>query len=317
MLETIQAVRNNNVSKLPNYDPTHMDHLRQVLRGLVRKGRQTTALNVTLDDMVRSRECGRWWVVGSAWSGGLVDGKERNDVTETKKTENVKLEAKYSDAFMRKATKLQLSRPPRVNILYVLTEGSEDYLDAFEKLLNLGLSQQQEREIFSVVLLCCQKGKAYNPFFSYLADRMCKFDKKYARLLQFALWDKFEEVENMKLREVGNLAKFVTHVIAENGISLTVFKNVAFMDAERRMISLIRQVVIALLLHPAGTETVERTFSVLSVSPKLKVLRQSLRVFILKFIKGKKSEEDTNSTMLARRIETAVEILARGSGVSL
>ncbi|XP_050690073.1 titin homolog [Eriocheir sinensis] len=318
MLETIQAVRNNNVSKLPNYDPTHMDHLRQVLRGLVKKGRQPSALNVSLEDMVKARECGRWWVVGSAWSGGLIDEAPRSEKSvDGRKEKSAELDAKYSDAFMRKATKLQLSRPPRVNILYILTEGSEDYLDAFEKLLHLSLPQQQEREIFSVILLCCQKGKVFNPFFSYLADRMCKFDKKFVRLIQFALFDKFEELEDMKVREVGNIAKFVTHLIAETSLSLTVFKNVNFMDADKRMISLIRQVVISLLLHPAGTETVERTFSVLSASPKLKVLRQSLRIFILKFIKGKKNSEDTNSAMLGRRVETAVEILSSGGGVRL
>lgn len=318
MLETIQAVRNNNMNKLPNYDPTHTDHLKQVLRGLVRKGRQPAQLNVTLEDMLRARECGRWWVVGSAWSGGLVGEKtgQHGDTT-TSKSNKPSMETKFSDAFMRKATKLQLQRPPRVNILYIVTEGSEDYLDAFEKLLQLSLPQQQERELFSVILLCCQKGKMYNPFFSHLSDRMCKFDKKYSRLLQFALWDKFEEVEAMKVREVNNLAKFLTHLISENGLNLTVFKHVSFMDAEKQMISLIRQVLIALLLHPAGSEAIERIFSVLSASPKLKVLRQSLRIFILKFIKGKRSSEDTNLAMLTRRINAAVEILSQGGVVRL
>lgn len=318
MLETIQAVRNNNMSKLPNYDPTHTDHLKQVLRGLVRKGRQPAQLNVTLEDMLRARECGRWWVVGSAWSGGLVGEKADQHGQATASTsKKMDSDMKFSDAFMRKATKLQLQRPPRVNILYILTEGSEDYLDACEKLLQLSLPQQQERELFSVILLCCQKGKMYNPFYSYLSDRLCKFDKKYARLLQFALWDKFEEVETMKIREVNNLAKFLTHLISENGLNITIFKHVSFMDVEKQMISLIRQVLIPLLLHPAGSEAIERIFSVVSASPKLKVLRQSLRIFILKFIKGKRSAEDTNLAMLTKRVEAAVEILNKGGGVRL
>lgn len=32
MLETISHIRNNNVRKIPNYDPTHMEHLRKLLR---------------------------------------------------------------------------------------------------------------------------------------------------------------------------------------------------------------------------------------------------------------------------------------------
>ena len=317
MLETIQAVRNNNVSKLPNYDPEHTDHLRQVLRGLVRKGQQPPHLNVTLEDMQKARECGRWWVVGSAWSGGLVGERPDQGDAKISKSNRLAMEMKFSDAFMRKAIKLQLQRPPRINILYIVTEGSVDYLDAFEKLLQLGLPQQQERELFSVILLCCQKGKTYNYFFSYLSDRMCKFDKKFARLLQFAVWDKFEEVEGMKVREVNNLAKFLTHLIGENSLNLTIFKHVSFMDAEKQTVSLIRQVLISLLLHPTGADAVDRIFSVLSASPKLKVLRQSLRIFILKFIKGKRSSEDTNLAMLSKRIESAVALLTQGGGVRL
>ena len=40
MLETIGHIRNNNVRKIPNYDPTHMEHLRKLLRNYT-KGKIT------------------------------------------------------------------------------------------------------------------------------------------------------------------------------------------------------------------------------------------------------------------------------------
>lgn len=36
MLETILAIRNNNMRKIPNYDPTHLEHLRKLIRNYVR-----------------------------------------------------------------------------------------------------------------------------------------------------------------------------------------------------------------------------------------------------------------------------------------
>ncbi|XP_063602270.1 nucleolar MIF4G domain-containing protein 1 homolog [Penaeus indicus] len=315
MLEVVQAIRNNNMAKVPNYDPTHVEHLKKVLKGFVRKGTQNAPLKVTLEDLLKARECGRWWIVGSAWSGSLIDGKtqERQQDLNTAKG----LETEFSEKFKERAAKLQLSRPPRINILYIVTEGSEDYLDAFQKLSQLSLPPQQERELFSVILLCAQKGKEYNAFFAYLSNRMCKFDRKYKRLIQFALWDKFKELEDLKQREIANLAKFLSHLIGEDAVNLSILKTISFMEVEGQTVSFLRQLLISLLLHPAGADTVDKIFSQLSLSPKLRLLRQSLRIFILKFLSSKKQSEDPNHQLLSRRIEMATEILNKGGGVLL
>ena len=36
MLDTISALRTNNARKIPNYDPSLLEHMRKLLRGLVR-----------------------------------------------------------------------------------------------------------------------------------------------------------------------------------------------------------------------------------------------------------------------------------------
>ena len=36
MLETIFAIRNNNLRKIPNFDPSHLEHLRKLLKVMVR-----------------------------------------------------------------------------------------------------------------------------------------------------------------------------------------------------------------------------------------------------------------------------------------
>jgi len=36
MLEVVLAIKNNNIRKIPNYDTSHMDHLKKLLRGFVK-----------------------------------------------------------------------------------------------------------------------------------------------------------------------------------------------------------------------------------------------------------------------------------------
>lgn len=118
MLETINALKTNNSRKIPNYDPSLLEHMRRLLRGLVRsKGMlifqvsipwswccltdsvrvvsvlsgpaDENQLKISLSDLLLADQqgqrkgvwfhhpphtClslspGRWWVVGSAWTG--------------------------------------------------------------------------------------------------------------------------------------------------------------------------------------------------------------------------------------------------------
>ena len=41
MLEIISNLRNNNLKKIPGYDPSRIEHLRKVLRSVVRNSSKT------------------------------------------------------------------------------------------------------------------------------------------------------------------------------------------------------------------------------------------------------------------------------------
>lgn len=318
MLEIIHSIKNNNPSKVPNYDPSHVEHLKKLMKGLIHKGKNVTPLYVTLNDIVNSKSQGRWWIVGSAWSGGgLKENMLPSSMEVVKQKKTVCMEDEFSENFKKRAAKLQLTRPPRVNIMYIITEGSEDYLDAFDKLLQLKLPVNQEQEMFNVILLCCQKGKVYNEFFSHLACRICKFNKKYKRLLQFSVWDKFGELENYKPREVENIAKFLVHLIGEDGLSITVLKNLSFIDADAQMINFVKIILKDILLHPAGSERVLQIFTKISAQPELQFFCQSLKVFITKFLISKKKKDKPKYQMLYSRSQDVLELLSMRGGVTL
>lgn len=52
-------------------------------------------------------------------------------------------------------------------------------MDAFNKLVRLGLKGLQQEEIVSVLIHCLLVYKVYNPFFAYVAQQLCQSNRKY------------------------------------------------------------------------------------------------------------------------------------------
>ncbi len=69
--------------------------------------------------------------------------------------------------------------PPANATLLLLLCSLQDFVDAFEKLLRLGLKHQQEREIVHVLLDTCCQEKQYNPFYSYLLQKFCEYHRRF------------------------------------------------------------------------------------------------------------------------------------------
>lgn len=315
MMEILTAIKNNNISKVPNYDPTHSQHLLKIMKGFINKGSSPPDLYVSLEDLLKSKIVGKWWAVGSAWSSGLKEEtSQESSITKTEESSRTLLNS-FSEAFLQKATKLHMSRFPRINILYAITEGSETYTDAFEKLIDLQLKSTQEKEIFNVMIYCCVRCKVYKSFYSLLAVKLCSCKKKLARLLQFSIWDTFQGLNNMKPTQVSNLAKFVAHLISEGILNLSVLQNLNFVEADDKTVSFLRQALITIMLHPTGTYAVTRAFNICSM-PKFTLLAQYLKLFIVKFInpqevKGKEIK------ILENRIKTVLDILNSSRSVKL
>jgi len=53
----------------------------------------------------------------------------------------------------------------------------------------LGLKDQQEREIVHVMLYCCLQEKTYNPFYAFLANKFCEYERRFqVKKNPFLLW---------------------------------------------------------------------------------------------------------------------------------
>lgn len=55
----------------------------------------------------------------------------------------------------------------------------QDFVDAFEKLLKLGLKTQQEREIITIILECCANESTYNAYYTHLMSKFITYHRRF------------------------------------------------------------------------------------------------------------------------------------------
>nr|XP_050848257.1 nucleolar MIF4G domain-containing protein 1 homolog isoform X2 [Vespula vulgaris] len=274
MLDILMAIKNNNVSKIPQYDPSHIEHLKKLMKSFIHKGKSIVKLNISLEDLLKADERGKWWIVGCAWSGNrnLDEGKK---VTEGKKT-------MFSQNILDLARKQRMNTDIRRNIFCILMT-AEDYLDAFEKLSHLGLTDQQEREIIYVLMDCCLQEKKFNPYYAVLAERFCLCDRKYQLTIQYMLWDKFKILDNYNVKQLANLAKFLTHLFIQRSLSISILKVLNFAELDKQTMKLVRQIMIGIFLCK-NEEDCLQVFERISSTSLLQTFRESLRLFINHFL---------------------------------
>ncbi|XP_070167373.1 nucleolar MIF4G domain-containing protein 1 homolog [Polyergus mexicanus] len=303
MLDVLLALKNNNMSKIPQYDPSRIEHLKKILKNFIHKGNSVTQFNVTLEDLLEVDERGKWWIVGSAWSG-------LKEIAKFEKSSEDKKE-KYSEKILELAQKQRMNTDVRRDIFCVLMT-AEDYLDAFEKIHHLGLKNQQQREVIYVILNCCTQEKKFNPYYAILAQRLCDSDRKYQLTIQYALWDKLKILDDLNTKQLTNLAKFLTHLFLGKGLPLSVLKVVQFIELDKLTMRLIRQIMLGILLHK-NEEACLEVFERISLSPKLQAFRESLRLFINHFlVKNISANENLQKQreLLNKRAEWVDKILS-------
>lgn len=274
MLDIMLALKNNDMRKIPGYDPEPVERFRKLQRSLIHNSRGDFQLRVTLENLLSAEQVGRWWIVGSAWSvAPMIDhagSKTQQDVGE------------LSGKLMELARKQRMNTDIRKKIFCVMMT-SEDYLDAFEKLLRLGLKDQQEREIIHVLIHCCLQEKTFNPFYAFLVEKFCEYERRFQMTCQFSLWDRFRELTNLSNVAIANLVHLVVHLLGRKVLSLSIFKVIEFSELDKPKVKFLRQVLHKLLMD-TEPEEIAMVFQRISGIPALAMLREGLNLFISHFL---------------------------------
>ncbi|XP_072185139.1 nucleolar MIF4G domain-containing protein 1 [Excalfactoria chinensis] len=305
MLETMLALRNNDMRKIPGYDPQPVEKLRKLQRTLVHSSSsgKETQLRVSLESLLNADRVGRWWIVGSSWSGAPMINN-----TESKTQQKLHI-GKVSSKIMELARKQRMNTDIRRSIFCVLMT-SEDFMDAFEKLLKLGLKDQQEREIVHVILYCCLQEKTYNPFYAFLASKLCGYERRFQVTFQFSIWDKIKDLGNLSARAIHNLVSLLVHLVRTKSLPLSVLKVIEFGDLDKPKVRFLRQVLSTLLVKTDGDD-INDIFGRISDNPKLGMLREGLKLFLTHFLlkNAQVQNSDEETGLLKERAELASKAL--------
>ncbi|GAA5895536.1 Sgd1p [Sporobolomyces salmoneus] len=251
MIEQLTNLKNNKLPKLgADGAVDNYSGLKKYLVSLNKKrasGAAPDALRVSLSEIRSSSTRGKWWLVGAAWSGDpLLEAQQNGGVlgeqVRTKETKN-------DEKLVKLARSQGMNTEVRKGVFNVLMS-SEDYVDACERLLQLGLSDVQQREIARVLLQCSGNEKAYNPYYTLVAQRLCLKSHSFQITLQYLLWDFLRDLGEKKVggeelvknmqddsanathkvpeRKVNNLAKLYAWCVAKEALSISILKPVPF-----------------------------------------------------------------------------------------
>jgi len=313
MLEILTAIKNNNVNKIPNYDPSHFEHMKKIFRSFLREGNFVTELKIGYKDLIQADSRGRWWIVGSAFNAHLAGG-EAEDSSDIPNPRKAQSKQQFSSELLSLARKMRMNTETRRQIFCLLMTG-EDFMDATEKLVKLGTKNQTERDVAFVVLACCVQEKVFNPYYCHVASKLSSVDRKYRIATQFNIWDRIKLIPDMKLFQRSNLAKFVSFLIKDKSQSLGVLKVIEFAEMNKHNVKFLREVLLDVLLE-AKEEEVRLVFKAVAESEKLAFFRESLKLFLHFFLlkQSSKLPPETDKELLISRVAIAEQEMMSRSG---
>uniref|UniRef100_A0A1Q3EYD3 Protein involved in high osmolarity signaling pathway n=1 Tax=Culex tarsalis TaxID=7177 RepID=A0A1Q3EYD3_CULTA len=306
MLDTLLAVKNNNMNKIPQYDPTLVEHFRKILKGMITSGKYVSSLNIGLDDLLNVEERGKWWLVGSAWMGDAGGAGKRAGAAAAKN--GTQQEEGFSQQLLELARKQRMNTDDKRNVFCAIMS-AEDYLDAFDKILRLAIKDQ--RIVASVIVHCALAEKDHNPYYSVLSQKFCEYDRRYQLAIQYTIWDRLKDIQSLKQAPIRNLAKLLTHLIGEGGLALSVLKVIEFAEIDKLTLRLVRQTMLGLLLLEEENKCLQ-VFNRIAPSFKLKSFKDSLRLFLHHFLlKGsdRSGVPEEQMQLLHQRIKMAERML--------
>lgn len=246
MIETMNNLKNNRMKTGIAASKIASEHIIRMKRTLgtlnTRNVRASEPLRIGLKDLRESDQRGKWWLVGASYKDENRDQLEDVPIQLKAKSDMILAELSITDD--TSTDLVHLAREQRMNTdvrrsIFIALMSATDYKDAHLRLQKLRLKKTQELEIPKVLIHCAGAEKTYNPFYSFIARRLCS-DRKLKKAFQFSLWDLFkrmgegqeeteqdlddESEDKLGLRSLVNLAKLFGGLIAEGGLPISVLK---------------------------------------------------------------------------------------------
>jgi nucleolar MIF4G domain-containing protein 1 len=200
MLANLSDLKNNR-KKIETSD---LDRLKKLVMSISKNNLLfNEPLQVSLDDILSIETRGRWWVVGASY----------------KQAEVPKMDEKTD--LHQLAVKQKMNTDVRKSIFMVLLS-SQDYIDATNQILKLGLRKGQQKEIIKVLIHCVQQESTYNYFYTLVVAQFIEYDPEFAYTYQFCLWDTYKLLDDLK--KAAKLAQMTSDLIVDSKLPFGALK---------------------------------------------------------------------------------------------
>mmetsp|Transcript_15968 Transcript_15968/g.18046 ORF Transcript_15968/g.18046 Transcript_15968/m.18046 type:complete len:320 (+) Transcript_15968:21-980(+) len=296
------------------------NRMRKWIRLLQKEGRVISPFEIGWKDLEDAETKGRWWIVGGVWTGQqekLVTSRKEFLNTKDKAT---KIRGSVGDVISSATPKLlNLAQKQRMNTdvrraIFCILLDSNDYIDAFEKLVSLNLNDRQERDIVHVIIRCCGSSRKYNPYFAHLSQRVCEYHHRFKFTYQLAYWDVFKQFDEMKESKIINLASLLAHLIANFSLSLSILKVVDFSFRDSKNGIRFFNAFFYNLLHydEDDTKTVMKIFSRLANSKDFHSISDGILLFFHHHLSLEHEDEERTLKLRKRanKVKRMLQLLA-------
>jgi nucleolar MIF4G domain-containing protein 1 len=131
----------------------------------------------------------------------------------------------------------------------------------------------------------------FNPYYAQLAAKLSNIDRKYRMAAQFAIWDRIKQADSLENPELKNVALFTSKLIVEKVLSLACLKVIEFSEMNKTLVRFLK-ICLLEIINLKDDRVRKDVFLVVAGYPKLRQLREGLRLFMRHFILKENSKKD-------------------------
>ncbi|EDR24283.1 sgd1p, putative [Entamoeba dispar SAW760] len=288
VIESLNDLKNN---KLVGKNEVVLERYKKII-GIVWKKYGVTKgfeLSVGLKNIIDKTN--KWWEAGSAHSEMFVTALTNQGENETV----AKAREHHMNTELRKA-------------IFIALMGAMDYVDGYQRILQLGLHGEQEREVVFVLMYCLGQSKTYNKYFELIAEQIIQKSKSNKFTFQIAFYERMKDLEKYSIRAIINWATLLGVLISKDFLGLRVLKGINLITPTTMEIVFARTVLQRVL----GDDSMENVTNIFTKLIALKdvdslKIRKGIHLFLLK--KMGKCQDPSQRHLIEKRKQMMIKLL--------
>jgi nucleolar MIF4G domain-containing protein 1 len=212
--------------------------------------------------------------------------------------------------------------------IFMVVMGSDDYLDACERLQKLSLTSKQLPEISRVLIYCCKNESSYNPYYTYLAKSLLRINLIRSKSLVYCLLDILKSLADKNHPDHSNyasisslyhLGKLFGALFSEGLISPCSLKTVQFsiLDHAPKLLLFMTLIISEGMLPSIRDSTFEEYWlaPMIDIHNSIPLLKEGFLYFFSKWSKplGKIVTDSNHKKLLLKAASDMTHVLVYGS----